>query len=225
MNQPSLNWILAKLNRPQGSDPSVVAAAMTQHSFSRRDRVYNVGEEANFIYLIATGHVKLGSVSDDGRAIIKAILGPGDVFGMMTLVGDTHRRNFAEAMDEELQLYQIPLGSWQDQMEQDSAFCNYMMQQLGSRLLQTEKRIESLVFKDARTRIVDFLLGMAGDLECVPGVGVVLQNFLTHQDIASLTATSRQTVTSILNELRDQGKIWFDRKEMRILDLVGCSLN
>jgi CRP-like cAMP-binding protein len=82
-----------------------------------------------------------------------------------------------------------------------------------------ERRIESLVFKDARTRIVDFIRDMAEERGQKVGFETMIKNHLTHKDIASLTGTSRQTVTTVLNELREENIINFDRRRILIRDM------
>ena len=82
-----------------------------------------------------------------------------------------------------------------------------------------ERKIESLVFKDARTRIVDFLREMAEEKGQKVGFEMMIKNHLTHKDIASLTGTSRQTVTTVMNELREKNLINFDRRRILIRDL------
>ena len=87
---------------------------------------------------------------------------------------------------------------------------------IGDRLMKVERRLESLVFKDARQRILDFIYNNAIEKGMKVGFGMKLKHDLTHQDIANLTATSRQTVTIVLNELREAELINFDRKSILI---------
>jgi CRP-like cAMP-binding protein len=78
--------------------------------------------------------------------------------------------------------------------------------------------LESLVFKDSRTRIVEFLVDLANRKGERVGFETVVRKFLTHQEIANLTATSRQTVTTVLNDLRSKELIKFDRRRLLIRD-------
>jgi len=88
---------------------------------------------------------------------------------------------------------------------------------IGDKLTKVERKFESLIFKDARTRIVDLIKEMATERgKILAGEAILLEHSLTHQDIASLTATSRQTVTTVLNELKDKELINFDRKSILI---------
>ena len=90
---------------------------------------------------------------------------------------------------------------------------------VGLRLMKMERKLELLVFKDARTRIVEFLKDAASWKGKKVGYETLIQTKLTHKDIAALTGTSRQTVTTILNELKEANVINFDRKRILIRDL------
>ena len=105
-------------------------------------------------------------------------------------------------------------------MRDDMNFSLHITLMLGSKLVKTERRLESLLFKDARTRIVDFIKELATERGQRVGYETLVHDFaLTHQDIANLTGTSRQTVTTVLNDLREENQIYFDRKRLLIRDL------
>jgi CRP-like cAMP-binding protein len=80
--------------------------------------------------------------------------------------------------------------------------------------------MESLIFKDARTRIVDFIKDSVSDRGQRVGYEMLLRHSLTHQDIANITCTSRQTVTLVLNELRKLDLIYFNRGKILVRDLA-----
>ena len=82
-----------------------------------------------------------------------------------------------------------------------------------------ENRLESLVFKDSRSRIVEFLIELVEKRGDRVGYEYVVRKFITHQEIANLTATSRQTVTTVLNDLRTSNIITFDRRRLLVRDL------
>jgi CRP/FNR family transcriptional regulator, cyclic AMP receptor protein len=85
--------------------------------------------------------------------------------------------------------------------------------------LEMEQRLESLVFKDSRTRIIEFLKSLAAKRGQRVGYEMLVRKFLTHQEIANLTATSRQTVTTVLNELRNKNILIFNRRRLLIRDM------
>ena len=93
------------------------------------------------------------------------------------------------------------------------------MKMMGSKVLEMENRLESLVFKDSRSRIVEFIQELVKKRGQRVGYEWVVRNFITHQEIANLTATSRQTVTTVLNELRSADILTFNRKRLLVRDL------
>ena len=94
---------------------------------------------------------------------------------------------------------------------------------IGERLRRAENRLEALIFKDARTRIVDFLKDTASRRGRRVGYETLVKHSMTQQDIANLTGTSRQTVTSVLNELRKSNLIYFNRKSILIRDIANLA--
>ena len=90
---------------------------------------------------------------------------------------------------------------------------------MGFRLKKMEQKVSSLIFKDARTRIIEFLANMGLEKGVKVGQETMIKTNLTHKDIAQLTGTSRQTVTTILNELKSQNLINFNRRQILIRNL------
>jgi CRP/FNR family cyclic AMP-dependent transcriptional regulator len=76
-----------------------------------------------------------------------------------------------------------------------------------------------LIFKDARSRIVSFLHEVVAERGRRVGYEMLLKHSLTHQDIANITCTSRQTVTLVLNELRKENLIYFNRGRILVRDM------
>ncbi|MCH7827631.1 MAG: Crp/Fnr family transcriptional regulator, partial [Bacteroidetes bacterium] len=89
---------------------------------------------------------------------------------------------------------------------------------IGLRIKKYTERIEELVFKDASQRIISFLIRLADDNGKQLGSDIFVKPFLKHQDIADLTACSRQTVNSVLTDLREKKIIHFDRRKLIIHD-------
>ncbi len=190
----------------------------THRSFEKGTYIYLPEEHADKIYFLSEGRVKIGNYGDSGKEIIKAILNPGEVFGELSLIGQTERRDFAYAM-EKTRCCVLSVAEMKMLMRDHGSLNLFLMRMMGSRMLQMEQRLESLVFKDSRTRIVEFLLEMAQKRGQRVGYEMVIRKFITHQEIANITATSRQTVTTVLNELRNKNLLTFDRRRLLIRDL------
>lgn len=191
-------------------------------TFKKGEYIYLPEEHADRIFFITEGRVKIGSYGETGKEITKAILNPGEVFGELSLIGESKRRDFAFAM-EDSDTCILSVGEMKSLMRDHTALNLFIMKILGSRVLEMEQRLESLVFKDSRTRIVEFLKDLADKKGQRVGYEMLVRKFMTHQEIANLTATSRQTVTTVLNELRNKNIITFNRRRLlvRDMDLLG----
>ncbi|MEO8232089.1 MAG: Crp/Fnr family transcriptional regulator, partial [Ignavibacteriota bacterium] len=89
---------------------------------------------------------------------------------------------------------------------------------IGLKLKNYSERIEDLVFKDAKQRVISFLIKMANENGKQVGEQIFVKPFLKHQDIADLTACARQTVNDVLTDLRAKKVIDFDRKKLIVND-------
>jgi len=186
--------------------------------FAKGDYIYLPEEMSDKIFFLSDGRVKIGSFNETGKEITKAILSKGEVFGELSMMGEQKRRDFAIAM-EVTECCIVPVSEMKALIRDHNGLSMFMMRILGSRMLEMEQRLESLVFKDSRTRIVEFLKNLADKKGQRVGYEMLVRKFLTHQEIANLTATSRQTVTTVLNELRNKNILTFNRRRLLIRDM------
>ncbi len=145
-------------------------------------------------------------------------MGKGEVFGELSLIGEDKRRDFAYVM-EEATVCVIGIEEMKSLMRDRNDLSLFLMKIMGSRMLELEQRLESLVFKDSRSRIVEYLYDLASKKGQRVGYEMLVRKFLTHQEIANLTATSRQTVNTVLNELREKNILTFDRRRLLVRDM------
>jgi len=190
----------------------------------KHDYIYQQNDYSDAIHFLAKGVVKIGAHSEDGREVIKSVLHPLALFGELSLVGEKRRGDFAAAMNEEVGVYSLKVGYLQRLMRENFKLSTRVIGLLGERLRRTESRLESLIFKDARARIIDFLVDAANKRGKRIGVDETLvKHSLTQQDIANITGTSRQTVTSVLNELKKMNLIHFNRRSILIRDMANLA--
>ncbi|MDH5366613.1 MAG: Crp/Fnr family transcriptional regulator [Cyclobacteriaceae bacterium] len=188
------------------------------NNFKKNDFIYFTDDTSKYIYMIAEGRVKIGNYTNDGKEVVKAILSKGEIFGELALTGEEKRGDFAQAMENTM-ICPMSIEEMQSLMKDDKELSFKIFKLIGFRIKKLERKIEALVFKDARTRIVDFIRDAAEWKGKKVGFETLVQTKLTHKDIASLTGTSRQTVTTILNELKEKNLINFDRRRILIRDL------
>lgn len=185
--------------------------------------IYHHDEPSDRFFILAQGIVKTGLHSDDGREIIKSVLHPNALFGELGIVGEQRRTEFARAMNQDVVCLAISVSDIKEVMSRNQDLSFEIIDRLGSRLRTAEAKLESLIFKDARERIIDFLIDTAAKRGRKVGFEMMFKHCLTQQDIANLTGTSRQTVTSVLNELRKENKIYFNRRSILIRDMEGLA--
>lgn len=215
-------WHLEQINLLQGLGPEVLAQ-VDQRSHWREAKknqvIYFPEEPSSVVFFLKAGRVKIGSYSDDGKEIIKAIIHPGEIFGELGVVGETERQDFAIAMDNATRMCAMNVSDIQQMMTSNPHLAMAVTRTIGEKLMTVERKLTSLVFADAPARIIGFIKDMALKHGTPVGDEILLKHNLTHQDIAQLTASSRQTVTTVLNQLRAEDKIYFERNRMLIRDM------
>ncbi|MBL7833749.1 MAG: Crp/Fnr family transcriptional regulator [Cyclobacteriaceae bacterium] len=222
MQNTAALWYFESVNLFNILCPHKVKAMAGNHEFlhfKKDDFIYIPDDQADHIYMIAHGRVKIGHYLEDGKEVISSILTGGEIFGELALAGETIRRDFAQVMDDKTSICPLSIGELKQLMYGDKELSFKILKLVGLRLMKLERKLELLVFKDARTRIVEFLKDAASWKGQKVGFETMIPTRLTHKDIASLTGTSRQTVTSILNELKEKNLIYFDRKKILVRDL------
>lgn len=197
-----------------------LSSMMEYKVIPRYSFIYLPGNLSSHLYFLAKGAVKIGTHSSDGKEIIKALIHPTAMFGELGLVGEVQRTEFAQALKEDVHLYQLRVEELQTLMQHNFGLCTNMINQFGGRLMKAENKLESLIFKDARTRIIDFIKDAVDKRGSRIGFEMLLKHSLTHQDIASITCTSRQTVTLVLNELKKSDLIHFNRGKILVRDIA-----
>jgi len=195
-----------------------MSGSHTKTKFTKGEFIFRQKEPADRLYYIVSGRVKIGTESDSERSVTKSILQAGEIFGEKVVAGADIRRDYAQAL-EETEVCAMSKEEMQTLFKEHSPLALMLMRLIGSRALKMEKRLESLVFKDSRSRIIEFLIDLNTEKGQRVGYEWVIRNFITHQEIANLTATSRQTVTTVLNELKSKDILTFNRKRLLIRDL------
>lgn len=186
----------------------------------KKQIIYFPEESSNSVYLVKNGKVKISRMSEDGREIIIAILGPGEIFGESAITDKgSKREEFAEATEDTVLCHMFS-DIIHEIMENDPAFGFRITKIIGFRLKRIQARFESLIFKPSDERVKGFIKDLAKEEGIKNGPQeIVLKLNLTHEDIGKLTATSRQTVTSVLNDLERRNLISYDRSKIVVKDL------
>jgi len=205
-------------------DMESLAQQMELATAPKHAYIYSEGNEADYFYILAEGSIKIGTHHEDGREVIKQVLHPRSVFGEMALIQqNVQHHNYAMSISPMTTYYKIKVEDFRRIMDRSPQLTMSIISMIGLKLRQTENQLESLIFKDARGRIIDFIVNNAQASGRQVGFETLLKHSLTQQDIANYTGTSRQTVTAVLNDLRKTNKIYFTRNSILIRDMTTLS--
>lgn len=187
-------------------------------SYAKEDYIYFQEDSANKVYLIEKGKVKIGHYTEDGEEIVKAILAKGELFGEKAILGEETRDEFAKSIDNTTSICPVAVDTMHDLMRENKPFSFSVYKFIGYRIKRLERRLELILFKDAETRVQEFLKELANDYGyCCPDTGdTVIKHPYTQKDIAHLIGTSRPTFNSIMNKFKDANIIDFSRNEIKL---------
>jgi len=196
---------------------AAIAAAAPMRQFAPGELLYSPPQPMETLFILKQGRVRIFRVSRDGRALTTAIITPGTIFGEMLLLGQQMHDNFAEALDK-VTVCVMSRSDVQRFLLSDSRIAARISEILGNRVSQLERRLSDTVFKSVPQRIATTLCLLAGqEPRRLLGRGIQIQ--LTHEQVAALAGTSRETTTKILNEYADQGLVHLGRGRITIADL------
>jgi CRP-like cAMP-binding protein len=182
---------------------------------------YSPEQAAEVLFMLKEGQVRLYQLSADGKVLTTAVLEAGTFFGEMALLGQQLHQSYAEALSPCL----ICLMSREDVKSMllgDPRIAARIAETLGQRLISAERRLSDFAFKNLPQRLAGLLLQLArppkGRLFRPGGPPEVR---FTHEALAEMAGTYRETATKILGEFRTQGLIDLKRGRVVILDAAG----
>lgn len=200
-----------------------LASVAKERTYRKQEFIYRDGDDAAHVFIVVKGEVKIGYAGADGREIIRSVVRPHAVFGQTALSGMSKRDGFSQCLSNDTVVLQLPVAVVQQLMRQNFGLCQLLLQNLGQQLQTAQNRLTSVVMNDARTRIVEFLKDTVKTSGQKVGFEYLIRHCLTHQDIANITCTSRQTVTLVLNELRKANLIYFNRGKILVRDVASLA--
>ena len=181
----------------------------------RRGRIFYMPEDTSeVLFLLKEGRVQLYRISPDGKKLVIGTVGPGAIFGEMALIGQGMHNTFAEAT-EECVLLVMSREDVEHLLVTKPKVALRIFEELGSRLKETESRLEEIAFKGIPARLASFLLQLADEQ------GDDIITGMTHQDLGEQIGTYRETTTQTLNIFKADGLIDIGRKRITILDREG----
>ncbi len=210
---------LGLLSNIEVPTPQALHDAMVSLEFRKREIIFGMGDSADGVYIVELGRVKIYRLSEDGREITLAILQAGDIFGEEALLNPSERATFAEALEPST-VYFVHVADFRTFATTSSHLSMRLFEIAGQRLARAHKQVEDLAFRGVTSRIADLLVSMADQTGVRDGSDIVIDPRLTHQQMASLVGTTRETFTATLSKLSGLKFIQTSRRAVRILDLA-----
>jgi CRP/FNR family transcriptional regulator, cyclic AMP receptor protein len=170
------------------------------------------------VYRLDRGYLKVVQINAEGMTRVKYIIVAGDLFGSLSylLNGEHSYTEYGVAIGF-VQLTALPLSEVQRLVKTDLDFEKALLTAVGKRIVKMEKRFDAMVFGDSEERILNFIREYIDSYGKSDGVNIAAPNLLTHHEISTLTATSRQTVTRVFNRLRADGFIDYNTQRLTLL--------
>ncbi|MBC8322148.1 MAG: Crp/Fnr family transcriptional regulator [Candidatus Marinimicrobia bacterium] len=181
----------------------------------KKEIIYFPDERSDTIYILKEGKVKISRIAEDGRTTTMQLIGPGEIFGEGSILGQEKHENIAEVVEDAV-ICTISKDMFQEMMKDNPALNLKITKFIGFRLQTIQAHVEDLVFKNAQERIESFLKRYVKNFGKQMVDGWMVRPFLKHQEIADITATARQTVNMVLNELAEQDTIKYTRRFLQV---------
>src|SRR5215210_386749 len=194
-----------------------LAAISTAIDFRRRRFIYRAGDEANALYVIARGRVKLCRVekASEREAVID-ILPVGSLFGESALYSVAGLRENCAVAYENSRMLKIPVGEFKRGMIENRELYDYTFRLIGQRRAQAERRVADFALDAIPARLEKLLIEYSNRYGVHNTGGVLIDIPLPHREIASIVGSTRESVTVRLNALRREGIIDFVNRKILI---------
>jgi CRP/FNR family transcriptional regulator, cyclic AMP receptor protein len=184
------------------------------------DYIYFDSHHLNKLYFVKDGYIKIGFIDEDGNEIIKEIIKEGEIFGQFALEKNNLNGEFARAYKGDVSLCAFSIEDFEKLLTKKPMLAIRYSKQVGEKLRRAEFRLVNMLNKDVRSRLLAFFYNLAV-MDGYDGVATsrTIENYLTHDDVAKLIGSARQTVTTFINQLEDEGLLKITRKKITIPDM------
>jgi CRP/FNR family transcriptional regulator, cyclic AMP receptor protein len=193
-------------------------STMSVQTLPRGEVVFREGDPGDCLYVIGTGKVKLGRRSSDGRENLLSVLGPGEMFGELSLF-DPGPRTATTTVVADATLYALSHPELIGWLEKYPAVAKHLLGALARRLRRTNETLADLVFSDVPGRVAKALLDLSRRFGEPTDDGLRVAHDLTQEELAQLVGASRETVNKSLADFAARGWVRREGRAVVLLDI------
>jgi CRP/FNR family cyclic AMP-dependent transcriptional regulator len=193
-------------------------SSMSETRIGRGDVLFHEGDSGDRLYVVTDGKIKLGRTSADGRENLLAILGPGQMFGELSLFDPGPRSATATAVTPctLMSLGHDELLRW---LEDQPSVARGLLNQLAARLRKTSDVVADLVFSDVPGRVAKALLDLSRRFGRTADDGIHVHHDLTQEELAQLVGASRETVNKALADFAMRGWLRLEPRSVVLIEV------
>jgi CRP-like cAMP-binding protein len=191
--------------------------SMTEISLTRGDALFHEGDPGDQLYVVVEGKIKLGRTSGDGRENLTAVMGPGEMFGELSLF-DPGPRTATATVVTDARLARLPKAALTKWVQDRPQIAMQLLRVVARRLRRTNTMLADLIFVDVPGRVAKQLLQLAQRFGSVDGGQLRVTHDLTQEELAQLVGASRETVNKALADFASRGWLRLEGKSVVILD-------
>jgi len=180
----------------------------------RGEMIYQPGNPSDSVYVVEEGRVKLAYLDESGKKLTLVILDSGEIFGEMCLVGETHRRHLATAIEDAL-IRRISRMDFTEALDTDILYLQLLLEHFAHRVREFEEALEDLAFKDIQARLSRQLLKLSNEYGVKTEEGILIGFQITHKELADMIGSARENTTLALNRFEREGIL--DKSRYRIV--------
>jgi CRP/FNR family cyclic AMP-dependent transcriptional regulator len=206
--------LLAQLNEDQLKK---LSQWVKDRSFQKGELIYLPGEPSESVYFLKNGKVKLSYLGPEGKEFTVSMLEEGEPFGEMSVVGEENRNLKAEALEDSV-LCTVSKRDFLHFADQTPKLSLKVAKKIGQHRREIQNSLADLLFKDVPTRLAGLLRQLAAQYGTESNSGTRIEPGFTHEEIAKLVGSTRETITANLNEFESDGLIEKGRGEIVIKD-------
>ena len=202
-------------------EKSKVMGMSCRTNWDKKAIIYNYGDQTDKVYFVKKGTVKVSKYSSEGKEMIMSIYKKGDVFGLDSVFSDAKERMEVVEVLEDALTCQLDTDNVRSLLNTNLEFNKSIFKLIGERSNKIQQRLEALFFQTSPNRIKGFIKDYALEYgnKLIYSDEIEVKVSLTHEDISKLTGTTRQTTTTIFNQLEKEGIISYDRNRILIKDI------